>query len=171
MAFSVSHTTRAPRPGEVDGVHYHFTDRAGFERMVRENGFAEWAEVHGNLYGTSLAELEAKREAGRDVILDIDVQGAASLRGTLPDAVRVFIAAPSLVELRRRLTARGDAAETIERRIANAREEMARAEEYDYIVINGELERAAAELCAVVTAERCRASRRLPELGLGNDRG
>lgn len=161
LGFSVSHTTRAPRPGEVSGRDYHFVGREEFVALRERtpSGFLEWAEVHGNLYGTSRAEVEGLLAAGRDVVLDIDVQGARQLRGLLP-AVFIFIAPPSLEELSRRLRHRGtEAEETVRLRLANAREELQAAGEYDYLVVNETLDEAAAQLRAIVLAERCRQRR------------
>ncbi len=161
LAFSVSHTTRPPRPGERDGVDYHFVDPGTFRAMVHRGEFAEWAEVHGHLYGTSLASLRAETEQGRDVILDIDVQGALQIARTVPSAVLVFVLPPSWEELRRRLEGRGqDPPEAIERRLRNARNELAQAGRYHYLVVNDDRERCASELEAIVRAERCRTGRR-----------
>jgi guanylate kinase len=162
LSFSVSHTTRAPRKGEEDGVHYHFVDRAGFEREIAAGGFAEWAEVHGNLYGTSLAELDRARREHREVLLfDIDVQGARQVRAALPHAVGVFVLPPSMEELRRRLVERGtDAAEVIERRLAKAADEIAHYGIFQYLIVNDDLVRAQEEIVAIVRAELCRRPRR-----------
>ncbi|GAB4252630.1 guanylate kinase [Deferrisoma sp.] len=161
LGYSVSHTTRPPRPGERDGVDYHFVDQATFEAMRDRGEFAEWAEVHGNLYGTALTELRAAAEAGRDIVLDIDVQGALQVAERLPDAVLVFVLPPSWEELRRRLVERGqDSPEVIERRLANARSEVAVAPRYHYVVVNDDVDRCLGDLVAVVRAERCRPARR-----------
>jgi len=161
LAFSVSHTTRAPRPGESNGQDYHFVDRSTFEAMRTEQAFLEWAEVHGNLYGTSRAAIEAQQAQGIDVFLDIDVQGAKQLRdGGHPGAIFLFIAPPSLAELERRLRGRGtDSEETVQLRLNNARREMEDADRYDYLVINDQLDEAVEVLRAVVIAERCKARR------------
>lgn len=165
LAFSVSHTTRPARAGERDGVEYHFVDRERFEGLVAEDAFAEWAEVHGNLYGTHLATLEAQLGAGCDVILDIDVQGALQIAERVAGAVLVFILPPGPDELRARLEGRGlDAPEVIARRLANAWHELRAARQYDYLVVNDDLERAAEELAAVVRAERSRTVRRTEAL-------
>jgi guanylate kinase len=157
LAHSVSFTTRAPRPGEQDGRHYHFVDRTVFERMRAEGEFAECAEVHGHLYGTSRRLLEAHFAAGRDVILDIDTQGAAILKSVFPDAVLVFIALPSWDELEARLRGRhSDAEADVQRRLAVARDEVRHAGEYDYIIVNDVFERAADGLKAIIQAERLR---------------
>lgn len=161
LAFSVSHTTRAPRPGESNGREYHFVDRATFEGMREEQAFLEWAEVHGNFYGTSRADIETQQAQGLDVFLDIDVQGAHQLQEQrLPGVVFLFIAPPSLVELEKRLRGRGtDPEETVQLRLSNARREMEDAGRYDYLVINDQLDEAVEVLRAVVIAERCKARR------------
>ncbi|MFH1019698.1 MAG: guanylate kinase [Pseudomonadota bacterium] len=164
LAFSVSHTTRAPRPGESNGREYHFVDRAAFEGMRTEQAFLEWAEVHGNLYGTSRAAIEAQQAKGIDVFLDIDVQGARQLRDCgHPGAIFLFIAPPSWAELERRLRGRGtDPEETVQLRLHNARREMEDAGRYDYLVINDRLDEAVEVLRAVIIAERCK-TRRNPD--------
>lgn len=161
LAFSVSHTTRAPRPGESNGREYHFVDRTAFEGMRTDQAFLEWAEVHGNLYGTSREAIEAQQAQGIDVFLDIDVQGARQLREQrLPGAIFLFIAPPSLAELEKRLRGRGtDPEETVQLRLNNARREMEDAGRYDYLVINDQLDEAVEILRAVVIAERCKARR------------
>ena len=157
LAFSVSHTTRAPRTGERDGVDYHFVDRGRFEAMRDEGAFLEWAEVHTNCYGTSRAAVEAGLAAATDIILDIDVQGCRQVRAAAPEAVSIFIVPPSWEELAKRLTGRGtDDAETIRLRLANARAEMADADRYDYLVVNDDLARAVAAIRAIIVAERSR---------------
>ncbi|OQX19429.1 MAG: guanylate kinase [Desulfobulbaceae bacterium A2] len=161
LGFSVSHTTRAPRPGEQSGREYHFVSRDEFLALRDQQpaGFLEWAEVHGNLYGTSRAEVEGRLAAGQDVILDIDVQGARQLRGLLP-AVFIFIAPPSAEELSRRLRGRGtEAEETVRLRLANARQELLAVPEYDYLVVNESLDAAADQLHAIILAERSRQRR------------
>ena len=155
--FSVSHTTRAPRACERPGVDYHFVDRAAFQAMAARGEFLEFAEVHGNLYGTSRAEVEGRLERGCDVFLDIDVQGARQVRAFLPDAVKVFIFPPSHDELRRRLVARRqDSDETIAIRIKNAVREMREYAEFDYVIINDRLEDATRALASIVAAARMR---------------
>lgn len=158
LAFSVSHTTRAPRPSERDGREYHFVPVPTFERMVREGKFIEWARVHGHLYGTSRAEIERKGRRG-DVLLDIDVQGARQVRDRVPGAVLVFIMPPSAGELRRRLERRReDSPEVVARRLRDARTEVRAYQDFDYVVINDDLDRATADLRAVLRAARLRAS-------------
>lgn len=161
LGFSVSHTTRRPRRGETDGVEYHFVDRPAFEARIGQGAFAEWAEVHGNLYGTDLAALQERLARGEDVILDIDVQGALQLAEKVPEAVLVFVIPPTWDELRRRLQGRGsEDVAVVERRLANARGELERALRYDYLVVNDDLGRAVEELSSIVRAERCRSGRR-----------
>ena len=155
--FSVSHTTREPRACERPGVDYHFVDRGAFQAMAATGEFLEFAEVHGNLYGTSRAEVEGRLERGCDVFLDIDVQGARQVRAFLPDAVKVFIFPPSHDELRRRLVARRqDSDETIALRIRNAVRERREYAEFDYVIINDRLEDATRALASIVAAARMR---------------
>ena len=157
LAFSVSHTTRRPRAGEKNGREYFFVRPARFRRMVARSDFVEWAEVHGHLYGTSWAELRAAQEAGRDILLDIDVQGHGQIKERLPEAVSVFILPPSFGELERRLKRRhSDAPEAIEKRLRAARQEVTRWPEYDYLVVNDRLAAATQALKAVVRAARLR---------------
>lgn len=161
LRFSVSHTTRKPRANEVDGREYHFIDRPRFEQMIREGSFAEWAEVHDHLYGTSLREIELARETHRGVVFDIDHQGARQIRAKLKDAVSVFILPPSMAELERRLRGRAsDADDVVERRLRAAKGEIAHYGFFDYLVVNDDIEKAQAELDAIVRAERARRSRR-----------
>ncbi len=162
---SVSFTTRPMRKGEMDGQDYHFVDQRTFEEMTRQNAFAEWAEVHGNLYGTSLATLENGRLQGVDLLLDIDCQGAAQLRKNYRQGVYIFILPPSMEELQRRLQGRQtDMPEIIERRLNNAREEIRQVIAYDYVVVNADFAAAAEELKSILRAEACRAGRVLPTL-------
>lgn len=157
---SISFTTREPRGQEQDGVDYHFVDRVEFDRMVAAGEFAEWAEVHGNCYGTALKTLDAARHAGEDILLDIDCQGAAQLRDKLSDAVFVFILPPSLAELEKRLRSRQtDRENEITRRLKNAAEEIRAAKWYDYQVINARLTDAQQQLAAIIQAEQCRTRR------------
>lgn len=161
LAFSVSHTTRLPRTGEHDGVDYHFVSRGQFETMRDQGVFLEWAEVHGNLYGTSRPAVLAQLATGLDVILDIDIQGTAILRNSaaIPSA-SLFITPPSLSELERRLRGRGtDSEETILLRLKNAGKEMQAAVDYEYLIVNDRLEQAVDTLRAIVIAERSRGHR------------
>lgn len=140
---SVSATTRAPRPGEVDGVNYHYLSRDAFDAMVAEGGFLEWAEYAGNRYGTPIAPVLAQQASGHPVLLEIELQGARQVRERLPQATLVFIAPPSWEELVRRLTGRGtESAELVERRLATAREEMAAESEFDVTIVNDTVEAA-----------------------------
>lgn len=157
IRFSVSHTTRAPRGAERDGVEYHFVDRAAFERLRDEGGLLEWAEVHGNLYGTGVAEIERASAAGVDILLDLDVQGAAQVRRRMPEAVTVFILPPSYEVLEHRLRGRGqDDEATIRRRLAAAGREIDAFEKYDYVIVNEDFDAGVEELKSIVRAARCR---------------
>ena len=159
ISLSISHTTRPPRPGEEYGRHYYFVERADFEREVAEGVFLEHAEVHGNLYGTSRSTVQALFAQGRDVLLEIDWQGARQIRQAKPDCVGVFILPPSRAELERRLRGRGsDSEEVIEKRLFNSREEIAHAHEFDYIVVNDRFEDALADLRSIVRAVRRRSA-------------
>jgi guanylate kinase len=160
IRFSVSHTTRTPRENEKDGVDYHFVDRPTFESLRDQGKLLESAQVHGQLYGTGLAELERAGREGVDLLLDIDVQGAAEVRKRLPDAITVFILPPSYVELERRLRGRGlDSGISIQRRLQAAREEMGYYGVYDYAIVNDDLETCVDTLKCVIRAARCRVSR------------
>ena len=162
---SISFTTRPPRSHEVNGRDYYFVNEATFERMVQSGDFAEWASVHDHLYGTSKRLLEANMAAGKDVILDVDVQGAAQLRQQYPEGVFVFMLPPSWAMLEERLRARrSDAPEEIERRLKKAREEIKCFNEYEYVIINDVLERAVGDLCAIIAGERCRSFRLDPQV-------
>jgi guanylate kinase len=157
ISLSISHTTRPPRQGEEYGRHYYFVERVEFEREVAEGIFLEHAEVHGNFYGTSRKTVQSLLQQGRDVLLEIDWQGAAQIRKTKPDCVSVFILPPSRAELERRLRGRGsDSAEVIERRLHNSRGEIAHAHEFDYIIVNDRFEDALNGLRAIVQAVRQR---------------
>ncbi len=168
IELSISFTTRTPRPSEENGREYHFTDRATFEAMIAANDFLEHAEVYGNLYGTSRRQIETSLATDRDVLLEIDWQGAAQVRRLFPEAVPIFILPPSLDELGRRLRNRGeDAPEIIERRMAVAEDEIRHAIEFDYAIINKDFGEALADLTAVVRAARLRSDRqraRFPSL-------
>jgi guanylate kinase len=157
---SISNTTRARRPHETDSVQYHVVAKEEFERRRAANQFLEWAEVHGHLYGTPRAFVEEHLRQGRVVVLEVDVQGGASVRRAQAGAVSVFIWPPSIDTLRERLDLRGtDSAEVIERRLANAGTELAQWKEYDYLVWNDDLDTAVAGLVAIVDAERSRVGR------------
>ncbi|PWG64801.1 guanylate kinase [Sediminicurvatus halobius] len=157
LVVSVSHTTRAPRSGERDGVDYHFTDEPGFRALVAEGAFLEHAEVFGRCYGTTRAAVERELAAGRDVVLEIDWQGAQQVRARMPEAVSVFILPPSRAELERRLRGRGQDSETvIARRLQEAVAEMSHYDEYDYLVINDRFDQALEDLRAIVRGRRLR---------------
>lgn len=150
---SISATTRAPRPGEDEGIHYFFLDAGEFERLVAEDGFLEWAEVHGNRYGTMRSAVEERTAAGDTVILEIDPQGAEQVKRAMPSATLVFIVPPTFGELRRRLEARGsETPEQIETRLHRAAEELEIADTYDYVVINDDVARATDELAHIVSS-------------------
>ena len=160
VSYSVSWTTRPPRPGEQDGVNYHFVSAEEFERMRAADGFLEWAVVHGHLYGTARSVIEQDLNEGHDIILEIDVQGAATVRATMSSVVTVFILPPSFEVLRARLSARmTERPEELELRLQNARAEVEQYRRFDYLVLNDEVERAAAQLASIVWAERARRER------------
>jgi guanylate kinase len=164
LTFSVSHTTRHPRPGERDGVDYSFVSTVEFEEMIRDGAFLEYARVHANLYGTSRLAVTTLQRQGMDVVLDIDVQGAAILRREdLACATYIFVAPPSLTELERRLRGRGtEGEEMITVRLANARKELAVMKDYEYLVVNHRVEESVELLTAIILAERSR-GHRLPD--------
>lgn len=160
LCFSISYTTRAPRGNEVNGTSYYFTTREDFELRLSRREFLEHADVFGNYYGTHKSALEIARCAGKDLVLDIDVQGAAQLKESIPDAVTIFILAPSREILEHRLRYRGeDSDAVIERRLADAAREIRNYSLYDYVLINEELEESARTLASIVRAERVRRTR------------
>ncbi|MCF6179261.1 MAG: guanylate kinase [Geopsychrobacter sp.] len=157
LRHSVSFTTRPKRAGEVDGIDYHFVDRSRFDVMVAAGEFIEWAEVHGNCYGTALTFLRQAAVAGADLLLEIDCQGACQIRDSIEDAVFIFVLPPDFAELERRLRGREtDSDEVIAQRLTNAQGEISQAHWYDYLVINDNLEEASQRFAAVIGAERCR---------------
>lgn len=158
LRFSVSHTTRKPRANEVDGQDYHFVSEEIFRQVLDDDGFAEWAEVHGNLYGTSVSEIDRARAAGKaGLLFDVDYQGARQIKEKFPHAIGVFILPPSMEELRRRLEARGsDDAASRKRRFEKAREEIEHYPFFDYMIVNDSLQQALAQLRGIVLAEGCR---------------
>ena len=166
LHLSVSHTTRAPRPGEQDAVHYHFTDRPTFDAIAKADGFLEWAEVYGECYGSPAAPMKAWIEAGESVLFDIDLQGCAAIRAKAPeDAVSIYVLPPSLDEMRRRLHARSqDSEEVIARRLDRAKHEIVEWGEFDYVILNDDFDRAYAELAHIYHAERLKRARN-PWLG------
>jgi guanylate kinase len=171
LAYSVSYTTRNPRPGEMEGQAYHFVSEPVFQQMVDRGEFAEWARVHGHLYGTAARTLEAVLDRGEDILLDIDTQGARQLRARYPQGLYVFVVAPSMRELEARLKERkSDAPREIARRIARAVDEISAWREYDYVIVNRHLDEALRQLACTIEAERCRTSRltlTLPDLPVG----
>jgi len=159
---AITATTRAPRSGEADGADYFFVSKERFEAM-KPGELVEWAEVHGENYGVPRGYLDEQRAAGFDVVLNIDIQGGDRVKHVFPDAVMVFILPPSFDALEARLRGRGDVPESVMSvRLANAREELAAAGRYEYLVVNDDIDRAAAELAAIVTAERARRPRKRP---------
>ena len=164
LTLSVSYTTRAPRPGEQDGREYHFVDERTFLAMLERGEFLESALVHGNRYGTSHQVIRDTLESGRDLLLEIDWQGAVQVRRLVPGAIGIFILPPSLQELERRLRGRGqDSEDVIRRRLANAREELEHAVEFEYAIINKQFDEARRDLAAVIRAERARCARQLEQ--------
>ena len=160
LLLSISYTTRAPRPGEQDGREYHFVDRTAFVDMLKAGEFLESAEVHGNLYATSQKQIAAGLSADRDVVLEIDWQGATQVRRAFPEAVGIFILPPSMAELRKRLINRAqDPEPVIQKRLAAAAEEMSHAAEFDYAIINNDFDEAKRDFLAVVRAARLRTGR------------
>lgn len=165
ITVSVSHTTRAMRPGEQNGVHYHYVDIPAFERMVAEQAFLEHAKVFDNYYGTSRQAVLDKLALGQDVILEIDWQGARQVRTLFPECVGIFVLPPSKAALRERLTGRGqDDATIIDRRMRDAEAEMSHYAEFDYVVVNDVFDHALAELRAIITAQRLRTTRAVARL-------
>src|SRR5712692_5507604 len=168
LYYSVSYTTRAPRPGEINGTDFHFVSEAEFAAMRDRDEFAEWATVHGHLYGTPAKALESALARGLDVLLDIDTHGARQLRQRYPEAVSVFIMAPSMAELEARLRERNsDSPVDIARRLSRGREEIAAWRQYDYLIINRDVKDAVDQLATIIQAERCRTSRltfRFPDM-------
>lgn len=160
VQLSISYTTRAPRTGEQNGREYHFVDVSEFRAMRERGDFLEWAEVHGNFYGTSRVWLSEQMQAGRDVLLEIDWQGAQQVRKQFPEAVGIFILPPSLIELEKRLRGRGtDSDEVISRRLTAAVGEMRHVDEFDFAIINNDLDEALKDLAAAVRAARLRSAR------------
>jgi guanylate kinase len=160
LGYSVSHTTRTPRPGEVEGRDFYFVTESDFRRMRERGEFAEWARVHGHLYGTGARALEEALDRGEDILLDIDTQGARQLRTRYPQGVFVFVVAPSMKDLELRLRERqSDAPQEIARRMARAVEEIATWREYDFLIVNHHLDEAVRQLQCLIEAERCRTAR------------
>ena len=162
---SVSMTTRAPREGEIDGKSYYFTTKDDFQKTIDQGGFLEWAEVYGNYYGTPKAKVEEKLAAGIDVILEIDIQGALNVKKVYPEGVLIFILPPSLAELRKRLTGRGtDSEESIHLRLSQTLSEVSYIDQYDYGVVNGDLDEAVEKVKSIFTAEHVKVSKDIYKL-------
>lgn len=162
LHFSVSATTRPIRPGEVDGVNYFFVNHDTFRQMIDRQELLEYAEYVGNFYGTPEAPLDEALAKGQDILLDIEVQGALNVKKRRPDAVLIFMMAPSFAELEQRLTGRGDtAADVIQSRLKQAKWEYSHAHEYDYLVVNDQVDKAVAEISSVICAEKCKTESRI----------
>ena len=162
LYFSISATTRDPREGEVDGVHYHFIDVQHFQELIEADALLEYAEYVGNFYGTPKKYVDRAMNEGRDVILDIEVQGALQVKAKRPETVRIFIAPPSWEELERRLSGRGtDSPEKVQKRLLRAKTELQTADVYDYFVINDSVENAVREINAIMLAEHCKPADRM----------
>lgn len=159
LRYSISCTTREPRAGEKHGKHYFFLTKEEFKRKISRSEFLEWAVVHDEYYGTPREFIEKALKDGVNVILAIDVQGAAAIRRKLPESVLVFVAPPSLESLKERLAARRDASESVAKRLANSKGELGEAKKYDYLVVNDDLERAVSQVDAILTAESLKVSR------------
>ena len=160
LYFSISATTRKPREGEQDGVHYYFLTKEQFEQKVAAGGFLEHAQFSGNYYGTPAEPVDRQLKEGKDILLEIEVQGAMQVRENRPDAVRIFLAPPSFAELEKRLTGRGtEDAEAIRMRLETAKHELTLAPQFDYIVVNNTVEQAVSDVLAIMQAEACRAER------------
>ncbi len=165
LSFSISYTTRLPRPGEVDGQHYFFVSEKEFKRSIARGEMLEWAKVYGHYYGTPLHFVKEKIAAGKDVILDIDIQGAQEVKKKIPEAILIFIIPPSWEELQRRITNRStDSLEVIKKRLKAARKEIKVARDFDYIVINDILENALQELTSIIQATKARTNKRWSEI-------
>lgn len=161
VGYSVSHTTRRPRPGEKEGKDYFFVDKVTFEEMIKERAFVEWAHVYEDLYGTSFSSLQGQMKSGLDVMLDLDTQGAGAIKAHFQDCLQIFLLPPSLEVLETRLRGRGtDEQEVIEVRLRKAVDEISRFTRYDYVVVNDDLERAVSDVQAIILSERCRVERR-----------
>ncbi|MBE8953732.1 MAG: guanylate kinase [Quinella sp. 1Q7] len=167
VAYSISATTRTPRPGEVDGKEYYFLSRDEFTAWIDGGKFLEFAEVYGNFYGTPLNKIEERLNRGEDILLEIDVQGALNVKRKCPDGVYIFLLPPSLHELKRRIEGRGtETPESLRRRLANAVAEIQIGREYTYVVVNDSVERAAAQIEAIIAAEKCRVERNADKFSL-----
>ncbi len=158
--FSVSHTTRPQRPNEENGVDYYFVKEDEFDALIKKDKFIEWAEVHGHLYGTSYSEVEKAMSQGKDLILDLDVQGASALKRKITDSITIFLLPPSWEALKERLSFRESDRDIIEKRLKRAKEELKEWKNFDYIIINDNLKKAVTELSSIILAERAKKKRR-----------
>ena len=157
LAYSISATTRQPRDGEVDGKNYYFLTKEAFEKMIGEGGFLEYANVYGNYYGTPLGKIEERREAGQDILLEIDTQGALNVMKRCPDGLFIFLLPPSLPELERRIRGRGtETEESLARRLGSAKKEIEIGRSYTFVVINDTVRQAVKRIKAIMVAEHCR---------------
>lgn len=159
LKMSISYTTREPRPGEIEGVHYYFVDREKFEEMIKRDEFVEWAQVYGNYYGTSKSLINDIVESGKDVLLDIDTQGAKNIKKLFPESVLIFILPPSIEELKRRLKNRGELPDTMAKRLLKVGEEVSQYSFYDYLVVNDDLGRALEDIISIIRSEKLKVSR------------
>ena len=170
VAYSISATTRAPRPGETDGKEYYFISRDEFKAWIAEGKFLEFADVYGNFYGTPLNKIEERLNRGEDILLEIDVQGALNVKRKCPDGIYIFLLPPSLEELKRRIEGRGtETAESLQRRLDNAIAEIKIGREYNYVVVNDTVDNAVAQIKAILVAERCKVERNLDEFNFEGD--
>lgn len=170
VAYSVSATTRKPRPGEVDGREYYFLSREEFQTWIAEEKFLEYAEVYGNFYGTPLNKIEERLNRGEDILLEIDVQGALNVKQKCPEGIYIFLLPPSLEELKRRIEGRGtENPESLSRRLKNAVAEIKIGLQYNYVVVNDSVDDAAAQIKAILTAERCKIERNRDKFNFGGD--
>ena len=168
VAYSISATTRLPRPGEVDGKEYYFLSRDEFQAWIADGKFLEFADVYGNFYGTPLNKIEERLNRGEDILLEIDVQGALNVKKKCPEGIYIFLLPPSLEELKNRIEGRGtENPESLSRRLKNAVEEIKIGLQYDYVVVNDTIDNAAAQIKAILTAERCKVGRNLEKFDVG----
>ncbi len=165
IGYSVSHTTRSPRPKESDGIDYYFVDKSAFKEMIGKDSFVEWAQVYDDFYGTSYGSIDEKINAGQDVILDIDIQGAKNIKEKVENSIFIFILPPSKEILENRLRGRAtDNPDAIEKRIKTATEELSNSKWYDYLIVNDDLDKAIKDLESVIIADRCKNDRILPDI-------
>ena len=170
VAYSISATTRTPRPGEVDGREYYFLSVDDFKAWIADEKFLEYAEVYGNFYGTPLNKIEERLNRGEDILLEIDVQGALNVKRKCPEGIYIFLLPPSLEELKRRIEGRGtETPESLARRLKNAVAEIKIGLESDYVVVNDSVDEAVAEIKSILTAERCKVARNADKFKLGED--